>query len=262
MRNYLLAAETTGEGEIERARERLILALRELHKLLDAEQRRALTAQFEEFRKRYSDFYAAAHETSVGASARRDLIESFYASPEWEKFKLLVRLRLDGRTFERDAQALVALVQETRCELPIVEILQRQPHCCCSFRLNRRLHLGSLLDALKAVASAAATYYCHLLWLRREELRERLRAHKDSQGAEAVDSFLSACGDSRLDGLSAEVVNILNGFLPEPAVAAPLPALPCLGRGSYTKQELRETLTRWLESLPEQEGMRFRIEQA
>src|SRR5439155_12496696 len=192
LRNYLLAAEATGEAEIDRARRQLIDALRGSRKLLDAEHRSALSAQFDEFRKRYCDFYAASHESSVGPSANRDLIESFYASQEWAQFKLLMWLRLDGLMFERDAQKLVDLARETRCDLPIIEILQRQPHCCCSFRLNQRLHLGSVLDALKAITSAATTYYSHALWQRRDELLERLRARGDERIKQAAEDFLAA----------------------------------------------------------------------
>jgi hypothetical protein len=262
IRNYLYASEVTGEEEIERARQRLLAGLRDSHKLLEAEQRHQLSELFEDFRRHYSDFYRAAHETSVGQMACRNLIESFYASPEWERFKLLMQLKLDSRSFERDAQALVNLVQETYCELPIADILMRQPHCCCSFRLNRRLNLGSLLDALKSVASAAATYYCHLLWLRREALRERLRARGDEQTGRLVDGFLAACGNNRLDGLTLEVVSVLNECLTEPAVVKVMPTLPGFGEGNYTKEELREHITRWLESLPEQDGIRFRVEGA
>jgi hypothetical protein len=262
IKNYLLTAETTGEAEIDRAQRQLIDALRGSRKLLDAEHRRTLTAQFEEFRKCYSDFYAAAHETSVGPSANRDLMESFYASQEWERFKLLMWLRLDALTFERDAESLVDLARETRCHLPITEILQRQPHCCCSFRLKGRLHLGSLLDALKAVTSAAIRYYSHTLWLRRDELLERMRARGDEQIAAVVETFLAACGDGCLDGLTPQIVVALNECLPDPIVAVMLPTPPQFGQGCYTKEELRARFAEWIESLPEQDGLRFRVERA
>ena len=262
LRNYLLAAEATGEAQIERARQRLLACLCETHKLLDAEPRQVLAAQFDDWRKRYIDFYVAAHETSVGPSAYRDLVASFLASAEWGKFKLLVKLKLDGRNFERDAEALNELVAETRCDLPVIEILQRQPHCCCSFRLNRRLHLGSLLDALKAVTGAALTYYGHLLWRRREELREQLSRRSQGPAGRAANDFLSACGDGHLEGLTPEVVSTLNECLPEPTLSALFPTLPDFGDGHYTKDELRERLTQWLESLPEQDGLRFRVERA
>jgi hypothetical protein len=260
--DYVLAAEPTGEAQIERARQRLTLGLRESHKLLQPEARHELEAQFEDFHKRYRDFYIAAHETQVGAPAHRDLIESFYASPEWRQFKLLAQLNLDGRAFEQDAQALVSLIQETRCELPIAELLQRQPHCCCSFRLNRRLHLGSLLDALKALTTAALTYYCHALWRRRDSLGAAVRARGEEPIARATEDFLAACGDGRLDGLTPEMVSALNQCLPEPAIPLALPALPRLDGASYTKEELRQRLTEWLESLPEHDGLRFRVERA
>lgn len=262
LRNYLLAAEATGEAEIDRARWQLIDALRGSRKLLNAEHRSALSAQFEEFRKRYCDFYAAAHESNVGPSANRDLMESFYGSQEWERFKLLMWLRLDGLTFEADAERVADLARETCCELPIIEILQRQPHCCCSFRLNQRLHLGSLLDALKAVTNAATTYFCRALWQRRDELLERLRARGDERLQQAAEEFLKACGESRLDGLTPAIVVALNECLPDPTVTAILPVLPQFGSGYYTKDELRERFAQWIESLPDQDGLRFRIDRA
>ena len=262
LKNYLLAAEATSEAEIDRARWQLTDALRGSRKLLDAEHRNTLSLQFDEFRKRYCDFYTAAHESSVGPSANRDLIESFYASQEWAQFKLLMWLRLDGLTFERDAQRLADLARETRCDLPIIEILQRQPHCCCSFRLNQRLHLGSVLDALKSIINAATTYYSHALWQRRDELLERLRARGNDQIKQAAEEFLTACGENRLDGLTPQIVVALNECLPDPTVAAILPVHPQFGTGYYTKDELRARFAQWIESLPDEEGLRFRIERA
>ncbi len=156
-------------------------------------------------------------------------MESFYSSQEWERFKLLMWLRLDGLTFEADTERVADLARETCCELPIIEILQRQPHCCCSFRLNQRLHLGSLLDALKGVTNAATTYYCRALWQRRDELLERLRAHSDEHIRQAAEEFLMACGESRLDGLTPVIVVALNECLPDPTVTTILPVLPQFG---------------------------------
>jgi hypothetical protein len=262
MKNYLHVAEVTGVEELDRVRRHLLDNLYASRKLLDPQRRRELGERFESWRQSYGDFYAAAHEANVGAAAYHELIESFYAGAEWTNFKLLARLKLDRRAFERDAEALANLVRETRCELAIAEILLRQPHCLCSFRLNRRLHLGSLLDALKAVTAAAATYYCHTLWLRQAELRERWRGRGPARMTEEIEAFLAACAEGRLEGLTPDIVGVLNECLPEPEVTAAIPALPNLDHGSYTKEELREQLTRWLESLPEEDGLRFRVERA
>ena len=260
IKNYLLTAEITGVEEIDSARQQLIDALRGSRKLLEADHQHTLQAEFEAFRQRYTDFYAAAHETSVGSAAHRDLIRSFYAGPEWERFKLLMWLRIDGSKFESETEALVNLARDTRCDLPITEILQQQPHCCCSFRLNRRMHLGSLLDALKAVVSATDAYYGRTLWRHRDELLERLRARDDERLTRTVENFLAGCAEGRLDDLTPEIVVALNQCLPEPIETAVVPVLPQFGQGSYTKEELREQITQWLDSLPEQDGLRFRVE--
>lgn len=213
MRNYVLAAEPTGQAEIEQLRSELTETVQSSHRLIDPERRAEAAAKFAEFRRRYSDFYAAAHESHVGPSASRELIKSFCDSADWQQFCLLLHLRLDDGAFHRDTQALLTLTCETRCELPVRELLEQQPHCCCSFRLHRRMHLGSLLDALKAVVSAALTYYSLALWRRREEVRAQAVKLGDDRLTSEIEAFLSACGNGDLSLVTPELVRALNRCL-------------------------------------------------
>ncbi len=262
LRNYLLAAEMTGEAAIDEPGDELQSGLRELHELLLAESRQQLELRFEQFREQYSSYYTAAHESSVGHRAYVEMIESFYASAEWQSFKLLTQLKLDGRAFESDARLLTELVDRTRCDLPISDILQRQPHCGCSFRLNRRLNLGSILDAFRSLARSAAACYSEEVWKRREELRLCLREHASEPLSSALSRFLNSCGEGQIEGLSQEVVSFLNEHLPDPPLVAVLPEIPRFDDGSFTREQLRENLNRWIDSLPEEEGLRFRVERA
>ncbi len=219
LRNYLLAAEPTADENIEKLRSQLSEQIQESHTLLDAEMRRGLEVKFDEYRKRYSEFYAASHESNVGPSANRELITSFCASAEWTQFRLLMELRIEGGAFERDAHALLKLAQETRCDIPVMELLQHQPHCCCSFRLHRRVHLGSLLDALKSIASAACTFYSLAIWRHRSELRTRSKEIGNEILQVELEDFLAACGSGDLTELTPDLVTFINDCLAEPAVA-------------------------------------------
>ncbi|HWQ34797.1 MAG TPA: DUF6079 family protein [Blastocatellia bacterium] len=262
IRNYLLSAETTGEEKIDQELDQLLAGLRELHELLMSESRQQLELAFDDYRESYSRFYTAAHEASVGPKAYTEMIESFYASSEWQTFKLLTQLKLDGRAFESDARMLTELVDKTRCDLPIADILQRQPHCGCSFRLNRRLNLGSILDAFRSLTRAASACYSEEIWKHREELRRDLRDCADEALAGSVSSFIRACGEGQTEGLTQEVVSFLNEHLPDPPLVAVLPEIPRFDDGSFTREQLRENLNRWIDSLPEEEGLRFRVERA
>lgn len=262
IRNYLLAAETTGEEKIDREGEQLHAWLRETHELLMAEARLQIEQSFESYCEMYSDFYAAAHDASVGPGAWQEMTGNFYSSPEWQNFKLLTQVKLDGRAFESDARMLTELVEKTRCDLPIREILQRQPCCGCSFRLNRRLSLSSVLDAFRSLVKAAATYYSEELWKRRDELRAALQSCNDEALSAAVSDFLSACGEGRTELLTAEIVTFLNEHLPDVPLVAVLPELPRFDDTSFTREQLRENFNRWIDSLPEADGLRFRVERA
>jgi hypothetical protein len=180
---------------------------------LNAELRQELESKFVEFRKCYSEFYAAAHEAEVGPSANRQLIAAFCASPEWLKFRLLMELKLEGGAFERDAQALLKLAQETRCDLPVLELLQHQPHCCCSFRLHRQVHLSSLLEALKSIISAASTFYSLAIWRHRSDLRTKVQEISDPTFQTELEDFLTACGNGDLSDLNADIVTFINECL-------------------------------------------------
>lgn len=213
LRSYLLAAEPTPEQHIEELRSELTLQIQDSHTLLDNELRRNLESQFDEFRKRYSEFYAAAHEAEVGPTANRQLITSFCTSPEWMKFRMLMELRLESSAFERDAQALLKMAQETRCDLPVLDLLQHQPHCCCSFRLHRQVQLSTLLDALKSIVSAAQTFYSMAIWRHRSELRAKAKDVADESFQFELEDFLTACGSGDLSALNADLVTFLNDSL-------------------------------------------------
>ncbi len=221
LRGYLLAAEPTADNAIEALRTELTAQIQDARTLLEAEQRRQLESKYAEFCRRYSELYAAAHEAEVGPTANRQLITSFCTSPEWMKFRLLMELRLEGSAFERDAQALLQLAQETRCDLPVQELLQHQPHCCCSFRLHRQVQLSTLLDALKGIVSAAQTFYSLAIWRHRSELRAKAKEVTDESFQFELEDFLTACGSGDLSTLNADLVRFLNDCLAkEPAPAS------------------------------------------
>ncbi len=213
LRSYLLAAEPTSETAIEALRAELTAQIQDSRTLLDADMRRNLESKFAEFGKRYSEVYAAAHEAEVGPTANRQLITGFCTSSEWMKFRLLMELRLESGAFERDAHALLKLAQETRCDLPVLELLQHQPHCCCSFRLHRQVHLSTLLDALKSIVSASSTFYSLAIWRHRSELRAKSKELTDESFQFELEEFLTACGSGDLSGLSADLVSFLNDAL-------------------------------------------------
>jgi hypothetical protein len=213
LRGYLLAAEPTSDEAIEALRTELTTQIQNSRTLLDAELRRQLENKYAEFCRRYSELYAAAHEAEVGPTANRQLITSFCTSPEWAKFRLLMDLRLEGRAFERDAQALLQLAQETRCDLPVQELLQNQPHCCCSFRLHRQVQLSTLMEALKGIVSAAQTFYSLAIWRHRSELRAKAKEMTDEAFQVELEDFLTACGSGDLSPLNADLVRFLNDCL-------------------------------------------------
>ena len=213
LRNYLLAAEPTSDQQIEQLRAELSLQVLESKHLLDPDSRHALEIKFSEYRKRYSESYSASHEANVGPTANRELISGFCASGEWQQFRMLMNLKLEGGSFERDAQMMLNMAQETRCDLPVMELLQHQPQCCCSFRLHRKVHLGSLLEALKSIASAASTYYSLAIWRHRSELRNKVKEIDDQALQFELEDFLAACGSGSLSDLTPQLVTFINDTL-------------------------------------------------
>jgi hypothetical protein len=262
LRGYLLAAESTGSEEIDELWEQMQVQMREPHELMSEESRNLLQEDFGWYCEQYTKFYLSAHDLGVGQKAYQNLLENFYQSVEWRHFKLLGQIKLDGRDFEEEARRLSELVERTRCELPTEAFLQRQPYCGCSFRLNRRLHLGSLLDAFTSLMSTTTQFYTSQLSQHSEELRVRISKHEGDKTVELINNFLDAVSEGKLDGLCSEIVGVLNRYLPEPQMRALLPATPKLAQGNFTREELRQQLDRWLSTLPEQEGLKFRVEGA
>lgn len=245
-RRYILTAERTGDEQIDGERRELADFLSQSNRLLDEEKRQRYESVYMSFQSRYSDYYCTVHDATMNTQSTLDALTEYLASEEWREFEVLAHLTVSNPLFYSTAMEIVSSIRERACTFPARELLQTQPHCACSFRLNISVDASARLSVLKQVVEQGIIYHRRLVGHYLKQMSALVEARPESTLRPLLGSGSTENGSHF--GLST--VEEFNSLLAEAQNSvAPLPTIRLGGRSS--KQELRAALERWLDSLPE-----------
>ena len=159
VRAYLSAAEGTGLDEIETARRELLNISEDSNNFLEEARRARFERLWREFRARYGEHYAAAHDKTVGEQSSRASLIELRRGERWREFESLARLPVVSSQVWRQAEWLLRLAEGGRCTLPVRIILETRPACACRFRLSRASELEELPQELEALMERGLEVY-------------------------------------------------------------------------------------------------------
>ncbi|HYY95604.1 MAG TPA: DUF6079 family protein, partial [Pyrinomonadaceae bacterium] len=159
VRAYIAAAEPTGVEEIETARRELLDIAEDPNGFLEAGARERFGRLWREFRARYGEHYAAAHDKTVGAGGARESLRALRRSSRWREFESLSRLPVVSSQVWRQAEDLLRLASGARCELPVRKLLESQPSCACRFRLSQAEEMSELPQEVEALMERGLAVY-------------------------------------------------------------------------------------------------------
>ena len=258
VRAYLAAAEATGVDEIETARRELLSIAEDSNNFLEASRRARFERLWREFRARYGEHYAAAHDKTVGARDLRATLIELRRGERWREFESLARLPVVSLQVWRQAESLLRLAEGGRCGMPVRIILETRPACACRFRLSRASELEGLPHELEALMERGLEVYRRTLLMLGASLAISLdalaRRETDERSTARARSLASGLAQGRLP----ERLTRLDVALVERALRrmpAPPPvrvAAPNGDAGLSTRDELRARFEQWLDELPEQ----------
>jgi hypothetical protein len=152
---YLSASFRTSESDLEGLRESLLAACNQPHRFLEATERRLFESNFREFKTGYINYYHSAHEQAVHILSNQEKMKAIVDSVALPNLELLSELHSVDRKYLNQVRAIGKFMQANQCDLPVREILERQPHCYCNFnpaghrllmhsvdRMNKTIHEG------------------------------------------------------------------------------------------------------------------------
>lgn len=258
VRAYLSAAEATGVDEIETARRELLNISEDSNNFLEAKRRARFERLWTEFRTRYGEHYATAHDKTVGARAARASLTELRRGERWREFEALARLPVVSTQVWRQAEALLRQAEGGRCTMPVRVILETRPACACRFRLSRAPDMEELPQELEALMERGLEVYRRTLLMLGASLAISLDALSRRETDDALIGRARALASGLAQGRLPERLTRQDVALVERALRrmpAPPPVrvvAPNGDAGLLTREELRARFEQWLDELPEQ----------
>jgi hypothetical protein len=258
VRAYLAAAEGTGLDEVETARRELLNISEDSNNFLEAKRRARFERLWKEFRTRYGEHYAAAHDKTVGGRAARESLIELRRGERWREFEALARLPVVSSQVWRQAEELVRQAEGGRCTMPVRVILETRPACVCRFRLSRAGELEELPQELEALMERGLEVYRRTLLMLGASLAISLDALARRETDDALIARARALSSGFAQGRLPERLTRQDVALVERALRrmpAPPPVrvvAPNGDAGLLTREELRARFEQWLDELPEQ----------
>ncbi|MDQ3747091.1 MAG: DUF6079 family protein, partial [Acidobacteriota bacterium] len=258
VRAYIAAAEPTGVEEIETARRELLDIAEDPNGFLEAGARERFGRLWREFRARYGEHYAAAHDKTVGAGGARESLRALRRSSRWREFESLSRLPVVSSQVWRQAEDLLRLASGARCELPVRKLLESQPSCACRFHLSQAEEMSELPQEVEALMERGLAVYRRTLLMLGANLAISLdalaRREEDEETAQRARSLSNAFAQGHAPERFArgDVLLIERALRRMPAPPPVRVVAPNGDAGLLTREELRARFEQWLDELPEQ----------
>jgi hypothetical protein len=257
VRAYIAAAEPTGLEEIETARRELLDIAEDPNCFLDAARRERFGRLWREFRARYTEHYAAAHDKTVGAGEARESLRVLRRGARWREFESLSRLPVVSSQVWRQAEGLLRLADGARCRLPVRKLLEVQPSCACGFRLAHAAELEELPQEVEALMERGLAVYRRTLLMLGANLAislDALARREEEETAHRARSLSTAFAQGRApERFARGDVQLVERALRRMSAPPPVRVVAPNGdAGLLTREELRSRFEQWLDELPEQ----------
>ncbi len=142
---YLVGSFRTAETDAESHREMLLAACDEPHRFLEAAERERFDDNFSRFKAGYVEYYHSAHEEAAHILANQERMKTKVDSVALPNLELLSDLHPADKKYLIHVRAIGRFMQANQCDLPVRDILDRQPRCYCNFNpAGNRLLLRSV----------------------------------------------------------------------------------------------------------------------
>lgn len=148
---YVRSALPSGDPDIDRIRISLLDSIDKPDLFLAADERDSFDRSFLDYKTRYVEAYARAHDETVGMMASTGAGAKSLDAAALRNLEILSGLtQADRRCLER-IRMTVTWLKNHRCDLPVRRILDRYPRCFCNFLPGADLSLQVSVGDLNAM---------------------------------------------------------------------------------------------------------------
>ncbi len=148
---YVRSALPSGNPEIDRVRSSLLVSIEKPARFLAAEERDSFDRAFLEFKSRYTETYAQAHEQTVAMIVGAVAEATGLDTAALRNLEILSGFAQADRSCLERVRAVVAWLKSHHCNLPVRRILDRYPRCYCNFVPGADLKLQVPVSDLNAM---------------------------------------------------------------------------------------------------------------
>ena len=214
---YLRRSFVTPVAAVEEIRDDLFAAASEPHRFLDSVARQDFDDAFLAFKQGYAAYYCSAHEDAVHIIGNQGKMESRLDFVALRNLEMLSGLEFaDGRFLNR-VREIGKWMQSRQCDLPVLEILERQPRCYCNFNpeVSGRL-AGSVEQMNEAIRQGIDHFRSILRRCKMLIIQELKNLGTDDQHSRQIAALLA---HGPMVPLKQQSVDILNAILQKHAGA-------------------------------------------
>ena len=208
---YVRSALPSGDPDIDRVRASLLASIEKPDRFLASEERDSFDRAFLEFKSRYTEAYALAHEQTVAMIVGSVAEATGLDTSALRNLEILSGFAQADRTYLERVRTIAAWLRDHHCNLPVRRILDRYPRCYCNFLPGADLKLQMPVSELNAMIRDGI-----------ERIRESLRgcstaivAELKSLGISESDTrqVVALLGQGPLVDLRPRTIEVLNAII-------------------------------------------------
>ena len=209
--SYVCRAFATPVANVEKVRGELLCTASEPHRFLDSLERSHFDDTFCEFKKTYITFYCTAHEDTVHIIGNQEKMESRLDSIALRNLEMLSGIEFADRRYLNHVRAIGKWMQSHQCDLPVLEILERQPRCYCNFNPETGRRLSGSVEQMNEAIRQGIDHFRSILRRYRMLIIQELRnLGTDDQHSRQIAALLA---HGTMVPLKQQSVDILNAIL-------------------------------------------------
>ncbi|MBZ5495286.1 MAG: hypothetical protein LAP85_02700 [Acidobacteriia bacterium] len=207
---YLSGTFPTPVLELENAKKMLLATCAEPQRFLDPAERELFDRRFDEFKREYVEYYASTHEDTVHIVGDQERMKAKVDSVALRNLELLSDLHDADKSYLNRVRAIGKFVQANQCDLPVREILARQPRCYCSFNPVGSRLLAMSVDQMNEAIREGIDHFRSLLRKHRMLIIKELKTlHTDDYHSRQIGALLSRGPMIPLKPQSIDILNTI-----------------------------------------------------
>lgn len=253
--NYLAICETTQDEQIEYQREKLIALIEDGYANPSSLLNRELETLWSKYHRRFSEYYAIKHDSVMKSHYLQKKFKEILEGDEWWEFVNLSHLSIFQKVYWKEAQRIQRQVKDLNCRFDVVDMLQTQPFCACSFNLAQIWEWENLPSALEEIITRGRRSYRKILQMLSQTITSSVehfaRENKEAEFSEAAAHLLEVFRhNAEIPLLTNQELVILQKIF-EALPTSPLVSVSPPAEESFMSgEEVRFQVNDWLDNLP------------